>query len=298
MNIGSASEATARRRGIALLVVAQGLCLPTWAESYDLTAATSLSLDGDVVVQAWSATCTGTDPNAEAVIVPGGKELRFFAAPDQVAAVGVDELTYPIGAEAVAEYRYDDILGARVFARLTVRCGTADVFDEKIVESLPLVVAPALALPSSVQRSDTLLPVADHIIPVGVEVELVGLGLLGNPRGDELLVFSIAGPGVDVTGELSADEVVDGHASLSPRFTANDVGEVVIDVSLLGAAATPLRFEVAVDDNPDPDPDIGGGDLFGSDGGAPSCSARAPGAGAGLAGVVALLLRRRRPYPA
>ena len=266
------------------------------AESYAVTATTSLSLDGDTLVQRWTASCVGIEAAATALIVPGGKDLRFFAAPDEVAAVGVDEQTYGIEGEAGASYDYDGVTGAHVFARLTVRCGTLEVFDEVVVESLPIVVPPGLDAPSSVQRDDTLLPVPGGVIPVGVEVELVGLGVRASPRGDELLAFSITGPGVNVSGELSSDEVgADGRAALSPRFTATGVGELVVDASLLGVAATPLVFTVVpADDIIDPDPDDpppGGVQSIGCQ------SAGPPGVMASAALVVAVLLRRRRRAP-
>jgi hypothetical protein len=262
------------------------------AESYTLTATTSLSVGVDgVLEQAWSATCIAEEANVEAAIVPGGKDLRFFASPDQVAAVGVDELSYPLAGQAAASYRYDGVVGAHVFARFTVRCGTAAVFDEEVIESLPIVVPPRIGPPTSVQRADTLLPIAAGTIPVDVEVELVGLSVLGAPRGDELLAFSITGPGVNVSGELSPDQVgAEGFASLSPRFTANDLGEIIVDVSLLGTSAVPLVFTVVQDDgDPDPDPDEppDGNDLR-------SVGCSNAGVATAPAALIALLLRLRR----
>ena len=260
------------------------------AEGYTLTATTSLALEGDVLVQQWSARCEGTDVDVAARVVPGGKDLRFFAAPDQVAAVGVDELSYALGADVGASYRYEGVVGAQVFARLTVRCGSASVFDEEVVESLPIVVPPVLEPPTSVQRADTLLAVPGGVIPVDVEVELVGLGVRGHPRGSELLSFSITGPGVDVGGDLSPDQVgAEGRATLSPRFTANALGEIVVDAALLGVAATPLRFTVVEDDGTiDPGPDEPPpGD------GTQSVGCQSAGA-VSIVPLAGLLLRRRR----
>ncbi|MDP2339460.1 MAG: hypothetical protein Q8O67_00770 [Deltaproteobacteria bacterium] len=270
-------------------VAAIALSAPAMAESYTVTATTSLTLIDGVLEQAWSATCTAVEGSLAAVITPGGKDLRFFAAPDQVAAVGVDELTYPIDGEAGASYRYDGVVGANVFARFTVRCGTVDLFDEEVVESLPIVVAPALSAPSSVQRADTLLSIASGRIPVDVEVELVGIGVSGNPRGGEVLAFTITGPGVDVSSELSPDQVgAEGLASLSPRFTATELGQIVVDVSLLGVSAQPLLFTVVEDDevpgpidDPPPGTNLQGAGCQG--GGVPAASA-----------ALLLLLRRRR----
>ena len=277
----------------ASVSTAVGLAPPAHAAGvYTLTASTSLTLDGATVVQRWTATCEG-EPDDEARIIPSGKELRFFAAPDQVAAVGVDDLSYAVGAgEVGADYRYEGVVGARVFARFTVRCGTPDNFDEIVVESLPIVVAPALDPPTSVQRSDTLLPAVGGDIPVGVEVELVGLGVRGNPRGEELLVLTISGQGVDVAADLSSDDVgAEGVAFLSPHFTAFDVGDVIVQLSLLDTAAAPLSFNVVTnddDDGPPPDPSDADGSAVGcGHSGAPTTAT----------GMLLVLMpgRRRRP---
>ena len=280
-----------------LMVLVAGVSAPAAAEAYTATAQTALSLDrGLGLVQTWSATCEATDPAEDAALAATGRDLRFFAAPEQPLEVGVEGATFAVDEEASGRFIYAAVPGARVIGRLTVRCGTADVFDQVVVDSAPITVAPLLEAPARLVDAVSLAEI-DAPLVSGEVIEFSGLAILANPRGSEVIDVHLIGAGVDLTVTLGPTDFVDGRATLSPQVAPTEVGDIVITAELLGVASEPLAFIVVADDGDDDDDDDN--DDVDVDDNDPSSSASGCAAGDGTISaaviVVAALRRRRRP---
>jgi hypothetical protein len=272
--------------------------LPAWAaETYEVTATTTLEPAGrHSLHQRWTADCVAGDVVEGAAIAPGGKDLRFFAAPDEVLAVSVDDARFAIadGSAVDGGYDYDDVVGAHVFARFSVACGSDAVFDEAVVDSTDVVTAPGLDAPFTVRRVDDFAVVRADEVPAGVVVELVDLAVRARPRGAERVVVTI----VDALGtalgsiELGSDDVgVDGRAVVSPQVVTSALGDLTVIASFLGESSDPLVFTVV--DDPGAAEGEGEDDLIAPGGG--GCAGGGAAAGEGAVVVFAgLLLRRRR----
>lgn len=272
------------------------------AETYAVTATTTLAVQArGALQQTWTAECVAEEASLDAVIAAGGKDLRFFEARDEVVAFSVDDQTQPITAPASGAYLYDNVFGAHVFARLTVRCGAAKVFDDAVVESVDVVTAPGLDPPFSVRRTDTLTTIPGDDLPGGVVLELVDLPVLARPRGSEVVVVRVSDDdGVELSSvELGAVDLgIEGRALVSPRFTSPASGLVTVRAEFLGSSSDSLVFRVGEGG------DEGEGEGFegegeGGDGGSrfSSCaSGGVPGVVgvAGVAFVVVVAGRRRR----
>lgn len=266
------------------------------AETYEVTATTTLAVTAPATVQqTWTADCTATEPAKDASIRPQGKDLRFAAAPDEVVSFSVDDAVYALGKGAVDAYDYEGVVGAHVFARFVVRCGTDDVFDEFSVDAAAIVTAPALEPPFAVRRVDTLQNVPSNQIPAGVEVELVDLAVVARPRGDERVVVSLVDEDeapLTTPLELSAVDVgLEGRARLSPRFRSNTPGSVTVTASLLDHASPPMVFTV-VNDGGEGEEGEGEGEAIDDTPASVGCSNA--GAPASLVALLVLFRRRRR----
>jgi hypothetical protein len=220
------------------------------AESYVATGSTTLARDGATgeLVQVWSSACESVDPDPSASLLPGGRELRFAAARDQVLVVGdQDDLSLGVTAplvQSTGTYRYAPVDGAYVFARLDVRCGGPAIVDTLVVESLPIVTPPGLAGPFGATRTDTLVAVDLDALPVGVEVELAGLEVRAQPRGDDRVELRFVGAGLDERRAFSADDFADGRLQVAPRLTPAAVGALVVTASLRDVDSAPLPLTV------------------------------------------------------
>jgi hypothetical protein len=240
-----------RRDACAVVVgVALAVAAGARAESYVATGTTTLARDGATgeLVQVWSSACESVDPDPSASLLPGGRELRFAAARDQVLVVGdQDDLSLVVTAplvETSGTYRYAPVDGAYVFARLDVRCGGPEIADTRVVESLPIVTPPGLAGPFGATRTDTLVAVDLDALPVGVEVELAGLEVRAQPRGDDRVELRFVGAGLDERRAFSADDFADGRLEVAPRLTPAAAGALIVTASLREVDSAPLALTV------------------------------------------------------
>jgi hypothetical protein len=271
-----------------LMVVACGAgalgATPAMAEAYSVSATNVLALDGEGrLVQAWTADCEATDGAVDAVLTTTGKDLRFFAAPEQPLEAGVDNTAHSIADGATGSYDYAVVPGARVMARLTVRCGTSDVFDEATFDSAPVTIPPVIVPPVRVLDVDTLQDVPGAGMPLGSTVELVGIEILANPRAAEVVDVDINGAGVATTLSFADADFVAGSVAISPQVTPTAIGELVVTARFEGVAAEAVALSVVLPTDGQPD----GNNRQASDGG---CA----GTGSGFPSAVVLLLWRRR----
>jgi hypothetical protein len=226
------------------------------AETYTATGTTSLAREASTgaLLQEWSIACASAAPASVATLVPGGHELRFAAAPDQVLVVGdtADDAVAVVSplVQTSGLYTYDAVDGVHVFARLDVRCGGPEIVDAIVVVSAPIVTPPALAGPVLVTRLDTLAPVDVGALPVGVEVELAGVRLRASPRGDDVVELVVSGAGVEVVRTFGADDFIAGELVAAPRVTPTAVGALTLQASLLGIASAPIALTVVADEEP------------------------------------------------
>jgi len=258
--------------------------LPALAEAYVVSGSNTLVLeDAGGLTQVWTASCDVTDGAVDAVLTTAGKDLRFFAAPEQPLEVGVDTTVHAIADGASGTYGYAAVPGARVMARLTVRCGTADVFDEAVLDSAPVTTEPVIVAPVRILDAVTLQDIGGDGIPLGSTVELVGIEVLANPRAGEFVDVVFSGAGVDVTLTYAEADFVSGRLAISPQLTPTAVGDLIVEARFEGAAAEALTLQVvpAADEPPDDEARAA------IDGG---CGA----ASAGLPWATGLLLWRRR----
>lgn len=257
-------------------------------EGYVVHASTTLVVEDDALVQRFVLSCDATDAGADAAITVSSRDLRFLLAPGQAVASGVAETQWPVTDVVEGSWSAAPIPGARVFARLVARCGTADVFDEVAVDSAAVVVPPVLTPPTLLQRTDDLRVVALDDVPVGVEVEVVGLVLSASPRGDEVVTITVTGAGVDKAFDIVAADVVGNSIRVSPTFTPTALGEVEVTAHFLETSSAPVVLNVVEDD--DTVDDVG---LAGGTDAVDSCASTT-----GVAGwsalALGLLLRRRR----
>ena len=271
-----------------LMLVACGACavgaVPAMAEAYRVSATNVLALDGEGgLAQAWTADCEASDGAVDAVLTTAGKDLRFFAAPEQPLEAGVDNTVHSIVDGATGRSDYAVVPGARVMARLTVRCGTSDVFGEAAFDSAPLTVPPVIFPPVRVLDVDTLQDVPGAGIPLGSTVELVGIEILANPRAAEVVDVDISGAGVATTLSFADADFVAGSVVISPQVTPTAVGELVVAARFEGVGAEAVALSVVLPTAGLPDGT--NGQAF--DGG---CAAT----GSGIPSAVLLLLWRRR----
>jgi hypothetical protein len=278
------------RRLLLPLVVVSAFAPKASAEAYEVSAETALTLDREgQLSQSWTAACVGTDVADGATIRSAGKDLRYVEALDEPLEQGVDPDTFAVDGAASGRYVYTVVPGARVFARLSVRCGSDDVFDEVVVDSAPVTLAPSLSPPSRVVDADTLVAVSPDAIAVGSTVELVGVVVAGSPRGSERIVVRFSGAGVDGSVELSQEDFADGRATLSPQLTVTSVGQITIEAELAGAVSAPAVLTVVpIDEAPPPG--------FVGDDSAAGCAAMGGSDNllAGSALVLGAVVRRRR----
>jgi hypothetical protein len=283
---GMVPEVCDPRRFLMLAAAGAGalVAVPAAAETYSVSATNVLAVDGGGgLVQAWTATCEATDAAGDAVVTTTGKDLRFFAAPEQPLEAGVDSTVHSIADGATGSYEYAIVPGARVMARLTVRCGTSDVFDEATFDSAPVTIPPVIVSPVRVLDVDTLQDVPGAAIPLGATVELVGIEILANPRAAEVVAVDISGAGVVATLSFADADFVAGKVVISPQVTPTAVGDLVVAVRFEGVVAEALALSVVQpSDDGLPDGNRGGA----SDGG---CGAT----GVGMPWVLGLLLWRR-----
>jgi hypothetical protein len=237
---------------VAVAVVA-GYADGVAAESYDVSAESALTIDREGrLSQSWTATCVAADAAADAVISSAGKDLRFVESLEEPLEQGIDADTYDVDEPAGGRYVYALVPGARVLARLKVRCGSDEVFDEVTVDSAPVTVAPQLSPPSRIVDADTLNAVGPDAVPVGSTIELVGIVVGGSPRGSETIDVHILGGGVDQTVTLGQEDFADGRATLSPQLSLTSVGQVTIEASLAGAVSSPFSLTVVPFDEAPP----------------------------------------------
>lgn len=275
---------------VVLLVTSSISMSAAGTEAYRAAAVTTLSLEAGELVQRYTVSCEATDAAAGAHLATASRDIRFFLAPDQAAAASVDEAVFAVDDVITDGWTVAALPGARLFARLVARCGTADVFDEITVDSAPLIVAPQLTLPSALQRTDDLRVVGLETIPVAVEVEIVGLSLLASPRGDEVVTIEAVGAGVDTRFDVTAADIVDGRAAVAPSFTATELGDVVVTARFFDVISAPVTLLVVDDDG-----GKGGVGLTGGSDTAASCaSSSSPLMTASLLSLLLLLRRRRR----
>lgn len=257
------------------------------AETYRATAETTLSVEDGEFVQRYSVSCVAEDPAEDARLTTVGRDLRFFLAPELPVATGVDGTIHSPDDVVAGEWRAALIPGARVFARLVARCGSANVFHQVTVDSSPVVVPPELTAPSTLQRTDDLRVVGLETIPVGAEVEVVGLSVHASPRGTEAVTIHIEGAGIDESFDIRAADIGTGTTAISPTFTPTTTGSVVISATFLDSSSLPV--ELAVIEADTISVVDGGEDIVVS-----SCNAGVEPASASLFVLVAGMLRRRR----
>lgn len=257
--------------------------VPAAAETYSVSATNVLAVDGGGgLVQAWTAGCEATDAAVDAVLTTTGKDLRFFAAPEQPLEAGVDSTVHSIADGGTGSYEYAVVPGSRVMARLTVRCGTSEVFDEATFDSAPVTIPPVIVSPVRILDVDTLQDVPGAAIPLGSTVELVGIEILANPRGAEVVDVEISGAGVATTLSFADADFVAGSVAISPQVTPTAVGDLIVAARFEGVGAEAVALSVVQPTDGLPD----GNGEGATDGG---CGAT----GSGMPWVLGLLLWRR-----
>ncbi|MBM4281767.1 MAG: hypothetical protein FJ137_13740 [Deltaproteobacteria bacterium] len=277
--------------GLALLFAAAP---PGRAAGYVAAGTSTLVVSEDAAAwqQGWTAACVVDAPD-DAATLTIVRELRFAADPVQVLASGDGAQALPLVEGGAGAFRWTAVDGVYVLARLVVRCGTDAVYDEVVVDSAPLIVAPAVEPPWAVTRTDALGSIDGTTVPAGVEIELTGLGVRAAPRGADVVTVRAVGAGVDAAFEFVAGDFVDGRLVVSPRLRPTMAGTIRVDAALRGAASTPLDF-VVVDDTLLP----GGGEPRSPVSGSDGCAATTAGVpvlpAATLVGAVAFGWRRRR----
>jgi hypothetical protein len=225
-------------------VVVAWAARPAWSQSYAAQGGSALLVDADAgaLVHTWSARCAAEAPADGAALVVT-RELRFAADPAQVLAADPREVM-AIDALPEGERRWEVTPGAYAFARLLVRCGDDVVFHEIVFDSTPVITAPVVQGPWSIVRTDDLSAVAPDAVPVGVDVELTGLGVSAAPRGDDVVEVQLVGAGVENVLVFDAGDFVDGHLALAPRLRPTVPGDVVVSAVLRGARSAPVTLVV------------------------------------------------------
>lgn len=264
-------------------------------EQYAASASTSLRVDGDEFVQSYRIACDATDASSTARLTTTGRDLRLLSAPSPPLVSGVDSVDHVVDEVVDAEWRAAIVPGARVFARITARCGSDDVYDEVVVDSDVVVTAPELRAPARLQRTDDLRGIDGQRVPVGVEVELIGLEVIASPRGEESVFVDVVGAGIDERFEIAARDIDRGRTAFTPSFTPTTTGTISITARFFDVASAPITLTAVVDDGSADTGDAGEGEgdvaIAGSaDGG---CSA-VGGVAIPLALVVLGRRRRRR----
>lgn len=299
LSVGHRPASSLRTRSCVIVVVRAFLPLllgglpAARADGFSAVGTTALVIDPQdgTFVQDWSAACefddrTGDEPGA---ILTVRRELRFAADPVQVLAAGDGTQELAIVDGGTGSYRWTAVDGVYAFARLHVRCGGDVIFDERVVDSGPVIAAPRLEPPWAVTRTDDLSAVGVDAIPAGTEVELTGLTVRAEPRGDDVVQLRAVGAGLDVMFAFEAIDFVDGELAVAPRLRPVQEGVLVLTAALRGAASAPTTLTVvAAGDRPGggapttPPPSSGG------------CAASGPGEARVLLAFALVLLVRDR----
>jgi hypothetical protein len=234
---------------IAVVIVVFAAAAPGHAESYAASGTSTLVRDATTgeLRHDWEARCETTDPSADARIASVALELRFSSDADQVWAVAEGQGGVAAHFAGSGTFRWPRIDGAYVFGRHVVRCGTAFVFDEQVIDSNPVVTPPVVTAPHSVTRTKDLVAVDPLSVPVGTEVVLGDIHVDAWPRGDDRVELAVRGAGVLVQLSFGATDFVEGKLTVSPPITPLQVGPLEIIAVLRGQESEPVVLQAAMD---------------------------------------------------